>query len=237
MCDTCCCCCQQRPSPGNGGDGKPPPSRCLRYQVTIESIDVSKIDDGFLGGTLETTWTIVVNGQPQIYTNNNLDVGVTPIGFTFFAAVPADSSTITVQVSGVEDDPFFDDTLPGFTDVWGQAENWGVGAQSNGGSDSNITYRLNYTITCAERTTISVSRAALRAYGEAKASQRPGAGRPDPLVAESWALDRFRRFGQWEAIASTSDTIVLSGYGTLPVRVQRQFGEGREEQKDREKQE
>lgn len=225
MCQSCCCCCQTQPPPGDGG-GQPPPTRCTRYRVTIESIDVSAIDDGFLGGTLETTWTIVVNGDVQTYTNNNLDVGVTPIGLTFFADVPADTSAITIQVSGIEDDPFFDDTLPGFTNVWGQAQNWGVGSQSDGGNDSNITYRLNYTIACAQKTTISVSRQALRAYGDAKVKQRKGAKSGGPVIAEAWALDRLRRVGGWQVVTATDDTVVLSGYGELPAAVERQFGRG-----------
>jgi hypothetical protein len=184
------------------------------------------IDDGFLGGTLETTWTIVVNGDVQTYVNNNLDVGVTPIGLTFFVDVPADTSTITIQVSGIEDDPFFDDTLPGFTNVWGQAQNWGVGSQSDGGNDSNITYRLNYTIACAQKTTLPVSRQALRAYGEAKVKQRKGAKAGGPVIAEAWALDRLRRFGEWEVVSATDDTVVLSGYGELPSAVERKFGRG-----------
>lgn len=227
MCNSCCCCPQTTPPGGGGGGGEEPPPRCTRYRVTVDSIDVSAIDDGFLGGTLETTWTIVVNGQVQIYTNNNLDVGVTPIGLTFFAAVPADTSTITVQVSGIEHDPFFDDTLPGFTNVWGQAQNWGIGAQSDGGNDSNITYRLNYTIACAQRTTISVSRQALQAYGEAKVKQRSGATSGGPVVAESWALDRLRRFGGWEAVAATGDGFVVAGFGDLPARIEREFGRGK----------
>jgi hypothetical protein len=219
-----CCCCQAQQPPDGGGE--PPPARCTRYRVTIESIDVSMIDDGFLGGTLETTWTIVVNGDVQTYTNNNLDVGVTPIGLTFFADVPADTSTITIQVSGIEDDPFFDDTLPGFTNVWGQAQNWGAGSQSDGGNDSNITYRLNYTIACAQRTTVSVSRQALQAYGEAKGKQRKGAKPGGPVIAESWALDRLRRTGNWQVVSATDNMVVVSGYGEMPAGVEREFGSG-----------
>jgi hypothetical protein len=227
MCQgSCCCCCQAQPPPGGGG-GEPPPSRCTRYRVTIESIDVSRIDDGWFGGTLETVWTIVVNGDVQIYNNQNLDVGVTPIGLTFLADVPADTSTITVQVSGIEQDPFFDDTLPGFTNVWTQAQNWGVGSQSDGGNDSNITYRLNYTIACAQKTTISISRQALQAYGEAKVKQRKGAKSGGPLIAEGWALDRLRRDGGWQVVSATEDTVVVSGFGELPAALERKFGGGK----------
>jgi hypothetical protein len=96
----------------------------------VDSIDVSAIDDGFLGGDLEVTFTFVVNGVAQTWTNNALGTGVTPIGITFFVPVPVPSSTITFEVSGVEDDIFFDDPLAGFPRTFGQPENWGVGFQS-----------------------------------------------------------------------------------------------------------
>jgi hypothetical protein len=225
MCNGCCCCCAPAgptPPPPDGGPGP----RCTRYVVTIQSIDVTAIDDGFLGGNLEATFTFTVNGQVQTYVNNSLDVGVSPIGITFFVDVPADTSTISVDVSGVEDDPFFDDTLPGFAHIWTQAQNWGVGAQSGAGSDSNITYTLNYTIACAQRTTVSISRSTLRAYGEDRVRTREGAESRTPAVLESWALDRLRRSAGWEVVSATQEQYVLAGYGTMPALLERKYGGG-----------
>lgn len=229
---SCCCCPPSRPTEPQPPPGQPePPARCTRYVVTIQSIDVTAIDDGFLGGTLEATFTFTVNGQVQTWVNNNLDVGVSPIGLTFFVDVPADTSTITVDVSGIEDDPFFDDSLPGFTHVWTQAQNWGVGAQTGAGSDSNITYSLNYTVACAQRTTIAVSRAALAAYGEDRMRTRKGAQTVTPTILESWALDRLRRAAGWEVVSSTEDRVVLAGYGRLPAQLEKKYGGQNQKQK------
>jgi hypothetical protein len=183
---------------------------------------VTQIDDGFLGGDLETTWTFTVNGQVKTYVNENLDVGTHAIGETFFVDVPAETSKIELVVSGVEDDPVFDDPLPGFTHVWGQPDNWGVGAQSGSGSDSNITYTLNYSITCADdAATFSVSRDVLMEYGEEKAEQRGvKASRETQL---SWAMSRLQR-DDWELVQATDDRYVFKGYGTLPKRLTEKYG-------------
>jgi serine/threonine protein kinase len=123
---------------------------CTHYQLSILDMNVSKISDGFgLGGTLETTWTFSVNDQAQTYDENDLDVGVTNIGLEFLADVPTDTSTITFSSSGKEHDVVSDDDLPGFTQVWGQTQNWGLGFQSVSGTNSSITYTLNYQIACA----------------------------------------------------------------------------------------
>lgn len=225
MCN-CCCCCQPtepRPEPtdGDGGDTQPP--RCTRYRVAIVSMNVTGIDDGFLGGDLEATFTFVVNGQARTWVNNNLDTGVHNIGITFFVDVPSDTSTITLEVSGVEDDPVFDDPLAGFTRVWGQAQNWGVGAQSGSASDSNITYSLNYEITCAQETAFAVSRQAIMAYAVERAKTRKKAAKdPSESTILSWALDRFRR-GNWEIVQATPDHFVFKGYGTLPSLIERKY--------------
>lgn len=222
MCQTCCC---PQPcggdKPGGGDDGNPPP-RCNRYRLTVDSIDVSAIDDGFLGGNLEVVFTFVVNGQAKTYTNNDLGVGVTPIGTTFFVDVPTDTSTISFTVSGIEDDPFFDDPIAGFTRVFGQPDNWGQGFQSGSASDSNITYTLNYTITCARDAAVSVSRAALVGYARLKAEQRR-VDVPTEHIAIAWALDRLRRDG-WDVISATDAQYVLRGPGTLPLLAERRFG-------------
>lgn len=221
----CCCCCptQPPPPPGGGGDPTQPP-RCTRYQVTINSFSVTAIDDGFLGGDLETTWTFVVNGQVQTFIDNDMDVGITPVGITFFVDVPADTSTIVLQVTGVEDDTVFDDDLPGFTHVWGQAQNWGVGFQAGAASDSNITYSLNYQITCASQSAVSLSRSALLAYAADKAKKRKKARKVTAATLASWGLERLRR-GGWDLVQATDHAYLLKGYGTLPRLIEDKYGE------------
>ena len=123
---------------------------CTRYQLSILNMNVFAISDGGgFGGTLETTWTFAVSDQTQIYNKDGLDVGVTNVGLMFLVDVPDSTSAITFSASGKEHDVFADDDLPGFTRVWGQAQNWGVGSQSVSGTNSSITYTLNYQIACA----------------------------------------------------------------------------------------
>ena len=224
MCQTCCCCPQTcgGGKPGGGGDDNPPP--CTRFRLTVDSIDVSAIDDGFLGGNLEVVFTFVVNGQAKTYTNNDLGVGVTPIGTSFFVDVPTESSTISFTVSGVEDDLFFDDPIAGFTRVFGQPDNWGQGFQTGSASDSNITYTLNYTITCARDASVAISRAALLGYARQKAEQRR-VEVPTEHIGIAWALDRLRREG-WSVLSATDAQYVLHGPGTLPLLAERRFGGG-----------
>jgi hypothetical protein len=224
----CCCCCPSAPvTQPPGGGGPTPPQRCTRYQVTIVSIDVSNIDDGFLGGTLEVRFSFVVNGQVRTWVNNSLDVGISSIGLTFFVDVPSDTSTITLAVSGVEIDPFFDDPLPGFTHVWGQAQNWGLGAQSGGGSDSNIIYTLNYQITCARQIDVTIPRNVLLEYGKRKAEQRRGVEGREESILLSWAIDRVRREG-WQIISSTDQEYVFKGAGAFPGRIIKKLRGGEE---------
>jgi hypothetical protein len=223
MCDcTCSCCCPTTTDGGGGGGGGQPPPRCTRYRLTIDSINVTAIDDGFLGGNLEVTFTFTVNGQAQNYVNNDLGTGTTSIGMTFFVDVPTDTSTISLSVSGIEHDPFFDDPLAGFTAVWGQAQNWGLGFQTGSASDSNITYTLNYTITCARSRDVTISRDTLIAYGRAKAALRSVEASDTALA--SWALSRFGR-DSWEVIQASGDQFVLRGYGALPIRVEQRLRE------------
>lgn len=191
----------------------------------MDSIDISAIDDGFLGGNLEVVLTFLVNGQTQTFTNNDLGTGVTPIGLTFFVPVPTDQSTIAFTVSGVEQDPFFDDPIAGFTRVFGQPENWGQGFQTGSASDSNITYTLNYTITCATDNVVSVSRQALLGYAREKAEQR-GVDFPGESIALSWSLDRLRR-AYWTVVSATDQQFVLRGPGNLPLLVERRHGGAR----------
>ena len=225
MCQTCCCpqqCCGGGKPGGDGGDGKPPP--CTRFRLTVDSIDVSAIDDGFLGGNLEAVFTFVVNGQAKTYNNQDLGVGVTPIGISFFVDVPALSSTISFTVSGIEQDPFFDDTIAGFTQVFGQPENWGQGFQTGSAADSNIIYTLNYTITCARDVDVAISHAALLGYAREKAEMRR-VDVPTEHIGIAWALDRLRREG-WQVLAATDAQYVLRGPGTLPLLAERRFAGG-----------
>jgi hypothetical protein len=256
MCDCACnCCCPTAPPDGDEGGGGTTPPRCTRYRLTIDSINVTSIDDGFLGGNLEVTFTFTVkgsphdnldvpgsvrpgqrystwlssqagtpNGQAQNYVNNDLGTGITTIGMTFFVDVPTDTSTIALSVSGVEHDPFFDDPLAGFTAVWGQAQNWGLGFQTGSASDSNITYTLNYTITCARSRDVTISRDTLIAYGRAKAAQRRVEASDTALA--SWALSRFGR-DTWEVVQASGDQFVLRGYGALPILVEQRLAEER----------
>lgn len=224
-CGCCCCCTGKTPPPQEpptgGGETT---QRCVRYRVSIQSMSVTAIDDGFLGGDLEATFTFVVNGQARTWVNNDLDTGVHNIGITFFVDVPSDTSTITLNVSGVEDDPIFDDDLAGFTHVWGQAQNWGVGSQSGSANDSNITYTLNYEITCAQLTTVAVARNTLMAYASEKANTRNEAKAASDTTLLSWGIDRFRREG-WEVIQGTGDQLIFKGYGNFPLLMEKKFGE------------
>lgn len=220
----CCCCCPPpKPTPEQPGEDPTQPTRCTRFQVTFTSIEVSDIDDGFLGGSLETTWTFVVNGQVQTLQIDPLDVGIRTLGINFFVDVPTDSSSIVVAVSGVEDDVLFDDDLPGFTHVWGLAQNFGQGSQSGSASDSNIAYRMNYTITCARQATVAIGREALMAYAQEKAKTRKGVEAPTPSTLLSWALDRFRRSG-WDLVQATDGEFVFKGYGSLPRLLEQRYG-------------
>ncbi len=225
MCNCCCCPTTTQPQPEPPGGDPTQPPRCERFQVTFISIEVSSIDDGFLGGSLETTWTFVVNGQVQVREIDPLDTGVTPLGINFFVDVPTDSSAIALEVSGVEDDPIFDDDLPGFTHVWGLAQNFGQGAQVGSASDSNITYRMNYSITCAQQATVSIARETLLSYAQDRAKTRKGAGAPTPGTLLSWSLDRLRR-GHWDLVQATDREFVFKGYGNLPRLLEGKYGGG-----------
>jgi hypothetical protein len=168
----------------------------------------------------------------QTFVEQDLDTGVTPIGRTFFVAVPTDTSVIDITVSGVETDEFFDDPLPGFTRTFGQADNWGLGAQSGSGSDSNITYQMNYDIGCAERTIASASSQALIAYGRERARTRREAEDPsNDAILLSWSIDRLKR-GGWELVQTPSaELYTFEGYGTpFPLLVERRFAGGEREQ-------
>jgi hypothetical protein len=219
------CCCG-----GHQGVQPPPPkgpslpSRCTRYKVTIASIEVLKADDGLFDSALEVTFTFVVNGEVQTWVSpgEGLSVGFKPIGLDFFVDVPADTSTIVVQGSGVEDDDFFDDPIIGFTHTWSQSDNWGVGAQSETASDSNITYRLNYSIGCEVETAAAISQGALVAYGRAKMKKRKVTQTLGDSVLLSLGLDRVRKAG-WSLVQATDRHFVFKGCGNFPARFERKF--------------
>ena len=214
-----CCCCTGPPTGGDGDGGGTQP--CRKYRLTIDSISVTAIDDGWFGGNLEVDFTFTVNGQAQHYVNNDLGTGVTNIGVTFFVDVPTDTSTISLAVAGIEKDEFFDDILAGFTALYGQAQNWGLGFQTGSASDSNITYTLNYTITCATSRNVAVSRQLLLAYGRAKAEQRH-ADRVSETDMEAWALARLGR-DSWEVVEVMGDRYMMRGYGNLPRLLEQRF--------------
>jgi hypothetical protein len=227
----CCCCCggtsegsEPEPGPGPGQELDPElrPPQCTRYKVTIESINVTDINDGLLGGSLETDWTFVVNGQVEQWENEDMDEGVYNIGISFFVDVPTDTSTIVIEVSGIERDPLApDDPLPVFSRTWGKADDWGLGAQSGTASNSTITYTLNYSINCViSDTIVAVSREALTEYGRRKADQR-GVDVAD-RTAMSWALTRLQRDG-WNVEHASEDEFVVSGSGNLPKLIQQEF--------------
>lgn len=229
----CCCCCKPEKPDDNDGPCVPP---CTKYKVTIVSMVVTDVGHGLLEGKhLESIWTFVVNGVAQTWVNKNLGVGTHNPGNTFYVDVPACDSTITLVVSGIDEDPWPwpDDPLPGFTAVYGQAENWGVGSQSGGGSDANITYTLNYNIICAEPATISLDRDLLMAYARDKAETRK-AEVPGPSILISWALNRFRRAG-WEVAHVTEEHFVLEGHGHFPRDLEEKYGRREEEGKRRKK--
>lgn len=193
------------------------------YQVTILSISVSATDDGWLGGDLEATFAFVVNGQVQFYGNRDLDTGVHTIGLAFLADVPSEQSQIIVTVSGVEDDPVWDDTLPGFTRVWGQSENWGVGFQTGSASDSNITYTLNYQINeVVEEMPLIISEQVLVDYALERAKTRKNAQVPSTKTLISWSLDRLRRAG-WRFVQEADKQYIFKGYGTFPALLERRY--------------
>jgi hypothetical protein len=217
----CCCGPAGTPDPGGDGGGTDGPPRCRRYRLTIDSINVTAIDDGTLGGDLEVDFTFTVNGNAQHYQNPDLDVGTTNIGITFFVDVPAASSTINLTVTGIEIDPAVNDNLAGFTAVYGSAQNWGLGFQTGAASDTNITYTLNYTITCAEARDVPIPRRVLVAYGRAKVEQRRAENVSD-IDLEAWALARLGR-DSWEIVHATEDRYIMRGYGDLPHRLIQRF--------------
>lgn len=223
MSNCCCCCPPSDPATPEPDPGNPDPTQpiCSRFQVTFTSISVSDVDDGFLGGDLETTWTFVVNGQVQTLTLDPLGTGVTTLGQTFFVEAPAETGSIVISVSGIEDDLVFDDDLPGFTHTWGAAQNFGQGARQGSGSNGSITYQMNYTISCVQRTTSVVSRATLLAF--AGKSRKAKGKRASEESLLSFALRRLRGKG-FEVINTTSaGDFILEGTGNAPTLIQRQL--------------
>ncbi len=223
----CCCPCpstggsEPTPDPANPDPTEPP---CSRFQVTFTSISVSNVDDGFLGGDLETTWTFVVNGQVRTVSIDPLGTGVTTLGTSFFVEAPAQTGSIVISVSGVETDTFFDDDLPGFTHTWGSAQNFGQGARQGSGSNDHITYQMNYTIACAGPSIGVMSRANLVRMAQASRKVRDRQVPDDVLL--SFALGRLRAKG-FAVVGTTAEgEFMLEGPGNLLSLFQRQVGDG-----------
>lgn len=223
---SCCCCCQpSEPSTPEPDPTNPDPTQpaCSRFQVNFTSISVSEVDDGFLGGDLETTWTFVVNGQVQNVTLDPLGTGVTTLGQSFFVEAPAETGSIVISVSGIEDDTLFDDDLPGFTHTWGSAQNFGLGARQGSGSNEHITYQMNYTISCAQERSVVLSRRSLLEFaGQSRKAQ--DARVPDEVLL-TFALRRLRGKG-FELVNTTAEgDFVLQGAGNAPTIIQRQLAD------------
>jgi hypothetical protein len=203
------------------GDYNPDLTRaaCNRFQVTFTSIEVSHIDDGTGGGDLEARWTFVVNGQVQHVAQEDLDMGVTNLGKTFFVEAPAETGSIVISVSGTEEDSFFDDDLPGFTHIWGADQNFGQGARQGSGSNGTITYQMNYIISCVQSTTTLMSRATLLAFaGQSRKVQ--GKSASEELLL-SLSLRRLRGKG-FDVISTTpAGDFILQGAGNLPTLIKR----------------
>ena len=222
----CCCCCPPSgPSSPEPDPTNPDPTRpvCSRFQVTFTSISVSSVDDGFLGGDLETRWTFVVNGQVQNLSLDPLGTGVTSLGQTFFVEAPAETGSIVISVSGIEEDLFFDDDLPGFTHIWGAAQNFGQGARQGSGSNEHITYQMNYTISCVQRTTTVVSRATVLAFAGQSRKARGRSASEEILL--SFGLRKLRGKG-FEVISTTpAGDFILEGAGNIPTLIRRRLAD------------
>ena len=220
----CCCPSPTQPNPPPDIETPPTVERCDRYRVTIVSMDVTFADDGLGDHTLEASFAILVNGQLRNF-KKDLSVGIHSIGFTYFVDVPADTSVINLTISGTDDDPLFDDSLPGFTRVLGQSENWGLGFQQESASNEEMAYALNYQITCAQRGTSVVSRAALLAYAQEKlkSKKRQMNEELSNTTLLTWGLNRLRR-GGFDVLQTTDEHIVISGSGTLPGLVEQKYG-------------
>lgn len=222
--NSCCCCCPpSEPSTPDPDPNNPDPTQpvCSRFQVTFTSISVSNVDDGFLGGDLETMWTFVVNGQVQNLTLDPLGTGVRTLGQTFFIEAPAETGSIVISVSGIEEDTIFNDDLPGFTQIWGAAQNFGLGARQGSGSNEHITYQMNYTISCAEMIPVVVSRATLLAF--ARQSRKAQGKSASEEILLSFGLRKLREKG-FELINTTSaGDFILEGAGNLLALIQRRL--------------
>ncbi len=224
MCNNCCCCSSIPPTPPGNGPEKP--SLCTHFQVTFNSIEVSDIDDGIFGFVLDTEWTFVVNGQVRTRTIDPLDVGTHTIGVSFIVDVPTASSLIDIRVSGVENDFGFDDPLPEFTKTWDSAHDFGQGAQSQSGRNSSITYRMNYTISCAQPVTVAIARETLLAYAQERLEIRKSNKTltlPTPPMLLSRSLERLRR-DNWDLIHVTEREYIFKGYGNLPQLLEQRYG-------------
>jgi hypothetical protein len=197
-------------------------ARCDRYNVTIQSMNVTRIDDGFLGGDLEALFTFTVNGQAQVYENRDLNVGFHSIGRAFTVEAPNDAAQIIIAATGVEDDPAFDDPLVGFTRIFGQAQDWGVGHHAENLSDGNITYTLNYQIDCISSTLFPLPREVLLALGREKAATKKAKPPLSDEVLLASSLNRLQKHG-WKLIGTDAKEYVFEGTGALPMMILQHF--------------
>ena len=130
-----------------------------------------------------------------------------------------------ISVSGVEDDTFFDDDLPGFTHTWGGAQNFGLGARQGTGSNGSITYQMNYTISCAQRTTTVVSRATVLAFAGQSRKVRGKSTSDEALL--SFGLRKLRGKGLEVVSTTSAGEFILEGPGNIPTLIQRQLANSR----------
>lgn len=193
------------------------------YQVNIVSMNVTSVDDGLTGGDhLEATFTFTVNGRVQLF-KKDIGTGVHDIGFAFIVDVPLPQSQIRVSASGVEDDTIADDTLPGFTQIWGENLNWGEGSHTVSKSDGDISYALTYEIILTSESVSLVSSQSLLAYAASVAKLR-GKRRPSDRQALAWSINRVARSG-WKLVQMRDEEVVFKGAGPFLGLIDEKFGE------------
>lgn len=72
----------------------------------------------------------------------------------------------------------------------GSAQNFGQGAQFASASNVEITYRMNYMITCATPVTVTIARETLLAYAQDRAKTGKGVKALTLGTLLSWSLGR-----------------------------------------------
>ena len=118
-----------------------------RFAVKFTSITVTKIVDP--GANAEVDFTFTVNRTTKRYVNNDLPLGTTtlPANLTLRTDIPG-AGTLSIDVSGLENDVTSgDDLLPAFSRVFTQADGFGVGEHTGGGSNAHLAYTMTFKIT------------------------------------------------------------------------------------------